>query len=85
MRSLYRSIHKLQGLVMIEPEEQVLLEVLQWLTLYFVESRIKESSLETQLAENDQSDELAEEEKQDCEEVELFEEKNLVLKHKILC
>ena len=38
---------------MMEPEENVLQEVLQRLTCYFVESRIQQSIVETQIAERD--------------------------------
>ena len=60
---------------MIKSEEQALQEVLQWLTLYFVKSTIEESILEIQLVKRDQSEEVAEGEKQECEEGEVFKEK----------
>ena len=47
---------------MMEPEEQVLQEVLQWLIYYFAKSRIQEGIIETMLDEKEPSEEENEEE-----------------------
>ena len=45
----------------MEHKEQVLKEVLQWLTCYFTESRIQEDIIKNQLAEKDLTEEENEE------------------------
>ena len=47
---------------MRDPEERTLQEALQWLTWYFIESRIQEGIMETQLVEKDQVEEVNDEE-----------------------
>ena len=45
----------------MEPKEQILQEILQWLTWYSAKSRIQESILETQLGKKDQIEREGEE------------------------
>ena len=59
----------------MELEDQILQDVLQWLTWYSAKSRIQESILETQLAKKDQIEREGDEKQQHIDDIEVVEEK----------